>query len=75
MTWSPRRGHHLLLLRARRHETFHRRRPRGTEGLFVLVRTSNESAGVIQNTKLESGLTVAELIAQQVAEWARGEAL
>jgi len=45
------------------------------KGLFVLVRTSNESAEVIQNAKLESGVTVAEHIAQLVAEWARGEGL
>jgi orotidine-5'-phosphate decarboxylase len=45
------------------------------KGLFVLVKTSNESAAVIQNAKLESGATVAEHIAQLVAEWARAEGL
>ena len=45
------------------------------KGLFVLVRTSNESASVIQNATLEGGLAVAELIAQQVAEWGRDESL
>ncbi len=45
------------------------------KGIFALVRTSNESAGTIQCAKLESGLTVSELIAQQVAEWSRGEGL
>jgi len=45
------------------------------KGVFALVRTSNESAGVIQNAKLENGLTVAEHIAQQVADWAKGEGL
>ena len=39
------------------------------KGLFALVRTSNESADVIQNVKLENGFTVAEHIAQQVASW------
>ncbi|HSW47266.1 MAG TPA: orotidine-5'-phosphate decarboxylase [Phycisphaerae bacterium] len=45
------------------------------KGLFVLVRTSNESAGAIQNARLESGSTVAEHIARLVAEWAGGEGL
>ena len=45
------------------------------KGVFVLVRTTNESAGVIQNAKLDGGISVAELIAQQVAEWARGDGL
>jgi len=39
------------------------------KGLFALVRTSNVSADVIQNVKLEDGFTVAEHIAQQVAAW------
>lgn len=39
------------------------------KGVFVLVRTTNESADVIQNAKLEGGLTVAEHVAQQVAAW------
>lgn len=41
------------------------------KGLFVLVRTSNESAAELQSAKLESGLTVAEHIAQQVESWAQ----
>jgi orotidine-5'-phosphate decarboxylase len=45
------------------------------KGVFVLVRTSNESADQIQNAKLEGGLTVAEHIAQVVAGWAREEDL
>lgn len=40
-----------------------------SKGVFVLVRTSNESADVIQNARLENGLTVAELLAQQVEQW------
>lgn len=39
------------------------------KGVFALVRTTNDSADVIQNAKLESGLTVAEHIAQQVELW------
>ncbi len=42
-----------------------------SKGVFVLVRTSNESAAQIQNAKLESGLTVSEHIAQQVEAWAK----
>jgi len=45
------------------------------KGLFTLVRTSNESADAIQNVKLESGLTVCEHIAQQVAQWGSDESL
>ena len=41
------------------------------KGVFVWVRASNESAAEIQGVKLESGLTVAEHIAQQVESWAR----
>ena len=41
------------------------------KGVFVLVRTSNESAAEIQNARLESGLTVAEHVAQQVEAWAK----
>ncbi len=39
------------------------------KGVFALVRTSNPSADIIQNAKLEGGLTVAEHVAQQVAAW------
>lgn len=45
------------------------------KGLFALVRTSNPSADVIQNARLEGGATVAEHIAQQVASWAADPAL
>lgn len=45
------------------------------KGVFALVRTSNESAGEIQNARLEGGLTVAEHIAVQVANWAKDEGL
>lgn len=45
------------------------------KGLFVLVRTSNDSAEAIQGAKLENGLTVAEHIAQQVAAWGREDGL
>jgi orotidine-5'-phosphate decarboxylase len=40
------------------------------KGLFALVRTSNPSAAELQNAKLESGDTVAECVAKQVAAWA-----
>jgi orotidine-5'-phosphate decarboxylase len=46
-----------------------------SKGLFALVRTSNESAAEIQSVKLESDLTVAEHIAQQVEVWARDDGL
>jgi len=45
------------------------------KGLFALVKTSNPSADVIQNARLETGLTVAEHVAQQVADWAGQEGL
>ena len=45
------------------------------KGLFVLVRTSNESATEIQNARLESGVTVAEHIAGLVNEWAGDDGL
>ncbi|MBI4582080.1 MAG: orotidine-5'-phosphate decarboxylase [Planctomycetes bacterium] len=45
------------------------------KGVFVWVRASNPSAGVIQDAKMEGGLTVAEHLAQQVATWAAGEGL
>jgi orotidine-5'-phosphate decarboxylase len=45
------------------------------KGIFVWVRASNPSADAIQDARLENGLTVAELMAQQVATWAAGEGL
>jgi len=45
------------------------------KGVFVLVRTSNESASQIQNARLANNLTVAEHIAQQVAAWSQGDDL
>lgn len=45
------------------------------KGIFVWVRASNPSAAVIQDAKLESGLTVAEHLGQQVAQWAADESL
>jgi len=45
------------------------------KGVFVWVRASNPSAAVIQDAKLESGLTVAEHLGQQVAEWAQNGGL
>ncbi len=45
------------------------------KGLFVLVRTSNESAAEIQSVKLDNGLTFAEHVAQQVAAWGRDDGL
>lgn len=45
------------------------------KGVFVWVRASNPSAAVIQDAKLESGLTVAEHLAKQVATWADGDQL
>lgn len=41
-------------------------------GIFVLVRTSNPSAGDLQDLKLEDGRTVYEAMADLVADW--GEA-
>ncbi len=46
-----------------------------SKGVFVLVRTSNESAAEIQNVRLENGLTVAEHVAQQVASWSTDDGL
>jgi orotidine-5'-phosphate decarboxylase len=40
------------------------------KGVFVLVRTSNPSAAELQTAKLEGGLTVSDLIARQVDQWA-----
>lgn len=45
------------------------------KGVFVWVRASNPSADVIQEARLESGLTVCEHIAQQVASWGAGDGL
>jgi orotidine-5'-phosphate decarboxylase len=45
------------------------------KGVFVLVRTTNESADAIQCAKLEGGLTVAEHVAQQVAAWGQDAGL
>ena len=45
------------------------------KGIFCLVRTSNASAADLQAARLESGLTVAEFVAQQVAGWSQGEGL
>jgi orotidine-5'-phosphate decarboxylase len=45
------------------------------KGLFALVRTSNPSADVLQNARLESGATVAEHVAALVAEWAAQDGL
>jgi len=45
------------------------------KGVFLLVRTSNPSAAELQTAKLESGLTVAEHVAQQVSGWSQGEGL
>lgn len=39
-------------------------------GLFVLVRTSNSSAAVIQDAVLKDGRNVHELVAAEVARWA-----
>ena len=39
-------------------------------GVFVLVRTSNESAAAIQDAPLQDGRRMHELVAAQVAEWA-----
>jgi len=46
-----------------------------SKGLFCIVRTSNESADEIQGAKLESGLSVAEHVAQQVETWAKDDGL
>lgn len=45
------------------------------KGVFVWVRASNPSAAAIQDAKLESGLTVAEHMGQQVAAWSAGDGL
>lgn len=41
------------------------------KGVFVLVRTTNESAGAIQGVPGPEGYTFADVIARNVAEWAR----
>ncbi len=43
---------------------------RSGKGVFVLVQTSNESAGEFQGLRLESGETVAERVASAVNTWA-----
>ena len=45
------------------------------KGIFVLVRTSNESAGELQHLTTAEGLTVAECLAAQVSAWAADEGL
>ncbi|NLX13279.1 MAG: orotidine-5'-phosphate decarboxylase [Phycisphaerales bacterium] len=45
------------------------------KGVFVWVRASNESSAIIQEVKLESGLTFAEHMAQQVDAWSRDSGL
>ncbi len=45
------------------------------KGVFVLVRTSNESGAAIQDLVGPDGMRFCEAIAKQVAEWARGEGL
>lgn len=44
------------------------------DGLFVLVQTSNESAGEVQGLTLSDGTRVCERVAQLVQEWAVNEA-
>lgn len=44
-------------------------------GLFVLVQTSNESAGEIQGLELSDGSTLCQRVARTVQEWACGEGL
>lgn len=41
------------------------------KGIFVLVRTSNPSAGDLQDLKLDSGLTVYEKMAENVDLWGK----
>jgi orotidine-5'-phosphate decarboxylase len=45
------------------------------KGVFVLVRTTNPSAGAIQDAVLADGTTVYERVGQQVEEWATAEGL
>ncbi len=42
---------------------------RDGKGIFTLVRTSNPSAGDLQDLKLEDGRTVYQLMADKVQEW------
>lgn len=44
-------------------------------GLFVLVQTSNESAGEVQGLRLADGATVVQRVAQHVEGWAVDDAL
>ena len=44
---------------------------RDGKGIFALVRTSNPSAGDLQDLKLEDGRTVYEAMADKVAEWGK----
>jgi len=46
-----------------------------SKGVFVLVKTTNESAGAIQDVPGADGLTMAEHVATLVAEWAGDQAL
>ena len=46
------------------------------KGIFILVKTSNESSGELQDLKLENGQTIYEKVAQLVEGWGmdlRGE--
>lgn len=45
------------------------------KGVFVLVRTSNPSAGDVQGIASNAGATVSERVASLVAEWAAAEEL
>ncbi len=45
------------------------------KGVFVLVRTTNPSAAVIQDAALADGTKVYELVGQQVEKWASEESL
>ncbi len=45
------------------------------KGVFVLVRTSNPSAALLQDAALSDGKTVCELLGQEVEQWAAGEGL
>ena len=45
------------------------------KGIFVLVRTSNETAGELQHLTTADGLSVADCLAGQVSAWAADEGL
>ncbi len=45
------------------------------KGVFILVRTSNESAPELQRLATSEGLTVAEHLARQVSRWATDDGL